>query len=50
MGFKLFSGFTAQRQADRSAQRYRDLIRKEAKIGGELFGPIAPGGRSISRG
>jgi hypothetical protein len=45
MALRLFSGFTAQRDAQRRAQRYRDLIRKEAKIGGELFGPIPSGGR-----
>lgn len=27
------------------ARLYRDLLRHEAKIGGELFGPIPPGGR-----
>lgn len=41
----LFGGFLAQRNEERDARRYRDLIRREAKIGGELFGPIAPGGR-----
>src|SRR5512133_2571915 len=40
----IFSAFTG-RQQDRNARRYRDLIRKEAKIGGELFGPIAPNAR-----
>lgn len=29
----------------RMAKLYRDLLRHEAKIGGELFGPVAPGGR-----
>ena len=29
----------------RKAELYRDLIRHEAKIGGELFGAVAPGGR-----
>ena len=29
----------------RDAKLYRDLLRHEAKIGGELFGPIPPGGR-----
>lgn len=31
-----------QRQADQQAQIYRDLIHREAKIGGELFGPVEP--------
>jgi len=30
---------------DRRARRYRELIREEAKIGGELFGPIPKDGR-----
>ncbi|HJQ09000.1 MAG TPA: hypothetical protein VJ836_05970 [Candidatus Saccharimonadales bacterium] len=42
---RLFSGMHSQRDADRRARRYRELIRKEAKIGGELFGPIPQGGR-----
>lgn len=41
---KLFSGF-AQARADRRARHYRDLIRKEAAIGGELFGPVPKNGR-----
>ena len=35
----------AQRHANRRAQIYRDLIRREAKIGGELFGSVQPGSR-----
>jgi len=31
--------------AERRAQAYRDLIRQEAKIGGELFGPVPVGHR-----
>lgn len=42
---KLFSGILAQRNEERSARRYRELIRKEAHIGAELFGPITEGGR-----
>ena len=42
---KLFNGMSTQRQADRHARHYRNLIRAEAKIGGELFGPVHPGGR-----
>lgn len=34
-----------QRSADRQAELYRNLIRREAKIGGELFGPIPKGHR-----
>lgn len=42
--FKLFRAH-AQRQADLQAEQYRALIRKEAAIGGQLFGPVAKGGR-----
>lgn len=42
----LFRGVLSQRrQAERDARRYRELIQREAKIGGELFGPLAPGAR-----
>lgn len=34
-----------ERLGTRRAELYRNLIRKEARIGGELFGPVAPGGR-----
>lgn len=37
---KLFSNVSAQRQADRKAELYRNLIRHEARIGGTLFGPV----------
>ena len=30
---------------ERRAKLYRDLLRHEAKIGGQLFGPVQPGGR-----
>ena len=40
----LLSAFVGRQEA-RKARRYRDLIRQEAKIGGELFGPIAQGAR-----
>lgn len=43
--FKLFQSFSSQKQSEREARRYRDLIRKEAAIGGQLFGPIPKGGR-----
>lgn len=42
---RILNGAMFQSQSDKRARRYRDLIRREAKIGGELFGPIAPGGR-----
>ena len=34
-----------QRVTNRSTKIYRDLMRKEAKIGGQLFGSVKPGGR-----
>lgn len=34
-----------QREAQREAELYKALIHHEAKIGGELFGPVAKGGR-----
>ncbi len=33
----------AQRQRDREAELYRSLIRREAKIGGEIFGAVPKG-------
>ena len=42
---KLFGSGFALSKAERRARRYRDLIRREAAIGGKLFGPIQPGGR-----
>lgn len=42
---KLFAHTAAQSRADREAELYRNLIRHEAKIGGELFGPVTNGGR-----
>ena len=41
----LLSSLTAQKKAQRDADLYRNLIRHEAKIGGELFGPVAKGAR-----
>lgn len=43
--FKLFQSFSAQKQAEREARKYRDLIRQEAVIGGQLFGPVPKNGR-----
>lgn len=42
---KLLSIISTQRDEERRAELYRNLIRHEAKIGGELFGPVQPGGR-----
>jgi len=42
---RLFGGFLAQNRADKRAQQYRSLIRREAEIGGKLFGPIPQNGR-----
>ena len=37
--------FFKKSNESREAKLYRDLLRHEAKIGGELFGPLPPGGR-----
>lgn len=42
---KLLQGAWTQSQTERRAREYRDLIRREAVIGGKLFGPIPDGGR-----
>ena len=42
---KLLPSTKSQREADKRARLYRELLRQEAKIGGELFGPLPPGGR-----
>ena len=42
---KLINTITAQRHAEREAELYRNLIRREAQIGGQLFGNVTPGGR-----
>lgn len=42
---KLLSAIIGQKPAEREADLYRKLIRHEAKIGGELFGPVQPNGR-----
>lgn len=34
-----------QSEEERKAKLYRSLLRHEAKIGGELFGPVPNGGR-----
>lgn len=40
---KLLNDRAQQRHYDREAELYRNLIRREAKIGGELFGPVPEG-------
>lgn len=45
MIFRLFQGVLTQGQTERRARQYRNLIRREAVIGGQLFGPIPKNGR-----
>ena len=42
---KLLSSTKAQRHDEREAELYRSLIRREAKMGGEIFGSIPAGGK-----
>lgn len=42
---KIINNTAKQRHQVREAELYRNLIRREAKIGGELFGPIPEGTR-----
>jgi hypothetical protein len=42
---RLVNHVSAQRREQRQAELYRNLIRHEAKIGGELFGPVPKGHR-----
>lgn len=42
---KLLNVLTAQKHSDRRAELFRNLKRREAKIGGEVFGPIPAGRR-----
>src|SRR5690242_236302 len=42
---KIIHHLTATQQEERKAELYRNLIRHEAKIGGQLFGPVPEGGR-----
>lgn len=37
---KLLNTLTAQKQQQRDAELYRNLIRREAKLGGQLFGAV----------
>jgi hypothetical protein len=41
----LFGAIKGQRDEERKARRYREIIHQEAAIGGQLFGPIPKGGR-----
>lgn len=42
---KLLNGVRTQRREQRRAELYRNLIRREAKLGGEIFGLITDNGR-----
>ncbi len=42
---KLIQTVIGQRAEDRQADLYRNLIRHEAKIGGDVFGPVPAGHR-----
>lgn len=42
---KLLNTVVTQRHNERRAELYRNLIRREARIGGTVFGAIPPGGR-----
>lgn len=42
---KMISTLSSQKDVQRNADLYRKLLRHEAKIGGEVFGPVQPGGR-----
>lgn len=39
---KLLKGMSAQRDSERRAELYRNLIRHEARIGGKIFGQAGP--------
>lgn len=42
---KLLKTITHTNSDNQRVEKYRDLIRREAKIGGKLFGPVAADGR-----
>ena len=42
---KMLNTVMTQREEERRAELYRNLIRHEAKIGGQLFGPVPEGHR-----
>jgi len=43
--FSLFHSVKGQHDEERQARRYRELIRREAQLGGTLFGPVPDGVR-----
>ncbi len=43
--FSLFHSVKTQHDDERKAREYRELIRREAKLGGTLFGPVPEGVR-----
>lgn len=42
---KLIKDIVKSRDEQRQAELLRKLMRREAQIGGEIFGPLQPGGR-----
>ena len=42
---KLLNGMLAQRSEERDAELYRNLIRHEARLGGQVFGAVPAGHR-----
>ncbi len=42
---KLFKTISNEKHEQRRAELYNNLIRREARIGGQLFGPVPKGGR-----
>lgn len=42
---KLFKSILGTSSEERRAELYRNLIRHEAQIGGQLFGPVTNGGK-----
>ncbi len=42
---KVFKSITSDRLTEKRARLYREIITREAEIGGKLFGPVKPNGR-----
>lgn len=42
---RILNGMLAQRSEERKAELYRNLMRHEAQIGGQVFGPVPAGHR-----
>lgn len=42
---KVLGSSATKARAEREARLYRALIQREAKLGGEIFGPVRQGGR-----